>query len=61
MDRHPDAVRQRAQFLALDEVTLAHWQFAVQTQQRECHRCGQMLAINFEAANDGGGEAPDAA
>jgi hypothetical protein len=61
-DSQPDAVAMRAcMYPPMDEHGRAQLAMAVMTQERECSRCGVMLAVNFEAVNDGGGDAPTAA
>lgn len=61
-DPNPDAVVFRKLLPPpMDDMTRRQWEMAVFTQTRECQRCGLMLAVNFQAANDEGGEAPTAA
>ena len=60
-DPDPQAMVDRARFHPMNETMYAQWTVAVLIQLREARRCGWMLAANFSAANDDGGEEPSAA
>lgn len=60
-DPNPQAIQMRGTAVPWDALMQHQWALAVFTQRRECERCGHMLIVNFDAANDDRCDSPGVA